>query len=369
MEVTTLSVFPINKTTSTGEDFNDSNDLFGNQTSDPYAQLRHSLNIMSIVIYSLAFVLGVLGNGVVIWVTGFMMKKTVNTVWFLNLAVADFLFTAFLPLSVVYTALQFHWPFGTFMCKLSSAVSALNMFASVYILMVISIDRCMSVVFPVWAQNHRSVQKASRVSVCAWVLALILSTPFFVFRDTGPSFFSKDVINCFNNFVFSEDFTPELNQLRLFRHQAITVTRFLLSFAIPFTVIVSCYAAIIHRLRKNPNLASQSSRTFKIIAAVIIVFFLCWAPFHILVLMELTSYKYTSVVFQSVVTLGLPIATSLAFINSCLNPLLYVFMGQDFKAKVCKSIVKALETAFQEEGSHADSKTVETSQGNENSYV
>ncbi|GLD71984.1 chemokine-like receptor 1 [Lates japonicus] len=55
---------------------------------------------MSAIIYSLAFILGVLGNGVVIWVTGFKMNKTVNTVWFLNLAVADFLFTAFLPFTV-----------------------------------------------------------------------------------------------------------------------------------------------------------------------------------------------------------------------------------------------------------------------------
>lgn len=368
MEVMT-SVSPINKAAMLGEDLNETDYFFGNHTSDSNAQLRDSLNIMSIVIYSLAFVLGVLGNGVVIYVTGFMMKKTVSTVWFLNLAVADFLFTAFLPLSVTYTALEFHWPFGTFMCKLSSAVSALNMFASVYTLMLISIDRCVSVLLPIWAQNHRSVQKASRMSLCVWVLALILSTPFFIFRDTKPSFFNDEVINCFNNFVFSDDFTPELIQLRLFRHRAITVSRFLLSFAIPFTVIVACYAAIIHRLRKNPNLASQSSRTFKIIAAVIIVFFLCWAPFHVIVLMELTSHQYSSVLIQNAVTLGLPIATSLAFLNSCLNPLLYVFMGQDFKDKVCKSIVKVLENAFQEEETQADSKTVETTQGNENSQL
>ncbi|XP_077383141.1 chemerin-like receptor 1 [Festucalex cinctus] len=364
MEVTTPPVFPMNKTPLPGEDVNGKDDLFGNITTFPYAQLIHSLNIMSVVFYSLAFVLGVLGNGVVIYVTGFMMKKTVNTVWFLNLAVADFLFTAFLPLSVTYTALQFHWPFGTFMCRLNSAVSALNIFASVYILMVISIDRCLSVLLPVWAQNHRSVQKASRVSLCVWALALILSIPFFIFRDTGPSFFSEEVINCFNNYVFSNDATPEL---QLFRHQAITVTRFFLSFAIPFTVIVSCYAAIIHRIRKNPNLASKSSRTFKIIAAVIIVFFLCWAPFHILVLMELTSYKYSNVELQNVITIGLPIATSLAFINSCLNPVLYVFMGQDFKDKVGKSILKVLERAFQDEDADSDAKTVETSQGNQDS--
>ncbi|XP_056901540.1 chemerin-like receptor 1 [Takifugu flavidus] len=340
---------------------------------EEHAELRQSLNTMSLIVYSLAFVLGVLGNGVVIWVTGFKMKKTVNTVWFLNLAVADFLFTAFLPLSVTYTAMDFHWPFGKFMCKLNSTVSFLNMFASVYILVVISVDRYVSVVLPVWAQNHRSVRKASCVSLAVWVLALILSTPYFIFRDTAPSYFSEDIINCFNNYALSDDYeTPSVNQLRQFRHQAMTITRFLLGFVVPFTVIVSCYAVIIHRLRRNRTLASQSSRPFKIIAAVITTFFLCWAPYHIMVLIELINHMATheNETLDHVTTIGLPIATSLAFLNSCLNPLLYVFMGQDFKDKVRKSILKVLETAFQEEVSRSYTYTnsMVTSRSKEKSF-
>uniref|UniRef100_A0A3P9C3S6 Formyl peptide receptor 1 n=2 Tax=Maylandia zebra TaxID=106582 RepID=A0A3P9C3S6_9CICH len=329
--------------------------------SDLYAELRHSLNTMSIVVYSLAFVLGVLGNGVVIWVTGFKMKKTVNTVWFLNLAVADFLFTAFLPLSVTYTALDFHWPFGNFMCKLNTTISFLNMFASVYILVVISVDRCVSVVWPVWAQNHRNVRKASYVSLCVWVVALILSAPYFIFRDVGPSYHNKDIINCFNNYALSGD-EDTYNET----HQAMIITRFLLGFVVPFTVIVSCYAVIIHRLRRNRTLANQSSRPFKIIAAIIITFFLCWAPFHIMGLIEMANHmpEYSSEILDDITIIGLPIATSMAFLNSCLNPLLYVFMGQDFKSQVHKSIHNILETAFQEEVPRSYIYTNATTQNN-----
>ncbi|XP_034030991.1 chemokine-like receptor 1 [Thalassophryne amazonica] len=325
-------------------------------TTDKYKELRQFLNIMSLIVYSLAFVLGVLGNGVVIWVTGFKMKKTINTVWFLNLAVADFLFTAFLPLSITYMATSFHWPFGKFMCKLNSTVSFLNMFASVYMLMVISVDRCVSVVWPVWAQNHRSVRKASCVSLGVWVLALILSVPYFIFRDTALSYHNKDIINCFNNFAFSEDYkTLSVIQLRRFRHRATTITRVLLGFVIPFTVIVSCYIVIIHRVRSNSSLSSHSSRPFKIIAAVITVFFLCWAPYHVMALTEMvchTASEFSETLYH-IITIGVPLATSLAFFNSCLNPLLYVFMGQDFKDKVRRSILNVLESAFQEEVSRS----------------
>uniref|UniRef100_A0A3P8RAG2 G-protein coupled receptors family 1 profile domain-containing protein n=1 Tax=Astatotilapia calliptera TaxID=8154 RepID=A0A3P8RAG2_ASTCA len=315
-----------------------------NTTAAPvyqYAELRHSLNTMSMVVYSLAFVLGVLGNGVVIWVTGFKMKKTVNTVWFLNLAVADFLFT--------------------FMCKLNTTISFLNMFASVYILVVISVDRCVSVVWPVWAQNHRNVRRASYVSLCVWVVALILSAPYFIFRDVGPSYHNKDIINCFNNYALSGD-EDTYNET----HQAMIITRFLLGFVVPFTVIVSCYAVIIHRLRRNRTLANQSSRPFKIIAAIIITFFLCWAPFHIMGLIEMANHmpEYSSEILDDITIIGLPIATSMAFLNSCLNPLLYVFMGQDFKSQVHKSIHNILETAFQEEVPRSYIYTNATTQNN-----
>ncbi|KAG5856177.1 hypothetical protein ANANG_G00005270 [Anguilla anguilla] len=325
---------------------------------DEHAELRKSLNIMSLIVYCLAFVLGVLGNGVVIWVAGFKMKRTVNTVWFLNLAVADFLFTAFLPLSVAYTAMGFHWPFGKFMCKLNSTLSFLNMFASVYILVAISMDRFVSVVYPVWAQNHRSPRKASVVSLGIWLLALALSTPYFVFRDTAPAYHDEKVINCFNNFALSEDYvTPAVVELRINRHRAMIITRFLLGFVVPFTIIVSCYAVIIHRLKRNRSLSSRSGRPFKIIAAVITAFFLCWAPYHILVLIEMVNHMATeySTTLDHITTIGIPIATSLAFLNSCLNPLLYVFMGQDFKDKVRKSILSVLETAFTEEVSRSNS--------------
>ncbi|XP_016141217.1 chemokine-like receptor 1 [Sinocyclocheilus grahami] len=327
---------------------------------DEDTDLRKSLNIMSLIVYSLAFVLGVVGNGIVIWVTGFKMKRTVNTVWFLNLAVADFLFTAFLPLSVAYTAMGFHWPFGQFMCKFNSTLSFLNMFASVYILVVISVDRCVSVVRPIWAQNHRNVSRASVVSFGVWLFALVLSSPCFVFKDIAPDHSNPNIINCFNNFAFSDDYeTPEVVELRVLRHRAMIITRFIIGFVMPFVIIVSCYAVIIHRLQRNRSMSGRTGRPFKIIAAVITAFFLCWAPYHILVLIEMVNHmgtKYSSTL-QYVTTVGIPIATSLAFLNSCLNPLLYVFMGQDFKDKVRKSILKVLETAFTEEVSRTNTCT------------
>uniref|UniRef100_A0A3Q0R160 Formyl peptide receptor 1 n=1 Tax=Amphilophus citrinellus TaxID=61819 RepID=A0A3Q0R160_AMPCI len=314
----------------------------------PYTELIQSLTTMSIVVYSVVSVLGVLGNGVVIWVTGFKMKKTVNTVWYLNLAVADFVFSAFLPLTVAYLALGSHWPFGKFMCKLNSIIGFLNMFASVYILVVISVDTCVSVVLPIWAKNHRNVRKASWVSLGVWVVATNLSAPYFFFMDTKQM--SEDKIICFNSLF--KNGTQSHNRFHL---QAMILTRFLLGFAIPFTAIVSCYAVIIHHLRKKRSLGRQSSRPFKIIAAIIITFFLCWAPYQIMGLFKWLIFTADTVnkTLHHVFDIGSSFTAGLTVLSSCINPLLYVFIRQDFKDEFRKSILSVLETAFREEETHS----------------
>uniref|UniRef100_A0A3Q2QHQ6 Formyl peptide receptor 1 n=1 Tax=Fundulus heteroclitus TaxID=8078 RepID=A0A3Q2QHQ6_FUNHE len=297
-------------------------------STDNLAKLKYSLHIMSLCVYGVACVLGMLGNGAVIWATGFRMKNTVNILWFLHLAVADFLFTAFLPFVITYQALNYNWVLGKFMCKLNSTVNFLNLFASVYTLVAISIDRFVLLVLPIWAQVHRSVRKA------------VLS--YFVFRDTED--FQSNII-CYNNLALSNNYRVHLP---------------------PYSVIITCYGIIIHRLRSNPILAKQSSRSFNIIAAIIITFFLCWVPFHIFSIIELLRFHPNNQgnALLHVITIGMPFTTSLAFVNSCLNPILYVFMGQDFKDKVCSSILKVLETAFHEEDTKTHTKSVCTSKRN-----
>ncbi|KAI4887087.1 hypothetical protein NFI96_028009, partial [Prochilodus magdalenae] len=101
------------------------------------------------------FILGVAGNGLVIWIAGFKVKKTVITTWYLSLAASDFIFCFTLPLFVIHV-INKNWPFGLFMCKFNSFIMWLNMFSSIFLLTIISVDRCVVVMFPVWAQNQRT---------------------------------------------------------------------------------------------------------------------------------------------------------------------------------------------------------------------
>ncbi|KAF5917075.1 hypothetical protein HPG69_014000 [Diceros bicornis minor] len=97
--------------------------------------------IISLVILGITFVLGILGNGLVIWVAGFRMARTVTTLCYLNLAIADFSFTATVPFLFVSMVMRDRWPFGWFLCKLVNIVADINLFGSVFLIAFIALDR------------------------------------------------------------------------------------------------------------------------------------------------------------------------------------------------------------------------------------
>uniref|UniRef100_A0A8C3ICJ5 G-protein coupled receptors family 1 profile domain-containing protein n=1 Tax=Chrysemys picta bellii TaxID=8478 RepID=A0A8C3ICJ5_CHRPI len=259
--------------------------------------LVSSMHVVSMVIYSITFVLGVTGNGLVIFIT----------------------------------ALGFHWPFGRALCKINTTLAFLNLYASVYLLMVISIDRCISVVRPVWAQNHRTPKLAFLVALGVWVVALALCSPNLYFRHTAPSPYNENITNCYNNFDMAGEGATEDQRARSVNtnHRVMIISRFILGFKIPFSVIVCCYGAILAKLKRNQ--LARSGKPFKVIAAVIVAFVLCWFPYHIFSFLEMNRTPS----LDTALIVGLPLTASLAFINSCPNPILYVFM--------------AFESAFSEE--------------------
>uniref|UniRef100_A0A8B9JU59 Chemokine-like receptor 1 n=1 Tax=Astyanax mexicanus TaxID=7994 RepID=A0A8B9JU59_ASTMX len=284
--------------------------------------------MLLLVVNVFIFLLGIVGNGVVIWIAGFKMKKSVNTTWYLSLALSDFIFCASLPVNTIYMATT-NWIFGHFMCKFTSFAMFLNMFSSIFLLVVISMDRCVSVMFPVWAQNQRTISKAWVMVILAWILATALSVPSVIYREVQEHL---GVHRCLNNYTTSEH-----------SHRTVATTRFVLGFIVPFLIIIFCYSIIIFKLKSNQM--AKSTKPFKVMTALIVTFFLCWLPYHTSVLIELNRSLP-----NDIINLLLKIGTMTASANSFLNPILYVFMGNDFRRRFKSSILSKIENAMGEEG-------------------
>ncbi|CAG5865628.1 chemerin-like receptor 2 [Menidia menidia] len=290
------------------------------------------IHIISVVIYIISIVFGLIGNGTVIWLTAFKSKKTINAVWLLNLAVADFVFVLFLPFYIDYILRDFHWNFGVAMCKMNSFVSAMNMYASVLFITVLSIDRYVSLVHLNWSQRYRTIGRAWSVCGCIWGLAAALSCPALIFRDTIRV---HNKVLCFNNFHTQDSYTMAM------RHVIIVAIRTTVGFLFPFTAICVTGTLLSIKVKKSGGSVPISSFS-KTVTAVILAFFLCWAPFHVFSLMELSIHS--TFYLHNVLKAGFPLTTSLSFFNSCINPLLYMFLSKRVRVilkHACLDITKS----------------------------
>uniref|UniRef100_A0A8C2JQM0 G-protein coupled receptors family 1 profile domain-containing protein n=1 Tax=Cyprinus carpio TaxID=7962 RepID=A0A8C2JQM0_CYPCA len=307
---------------------------------DYYDILENPMRVISLVFFYLTLILGVPGNAFVVYVAGLKMKRTVNTVGFLNLAIADL----FCCLSTLYYVIESkfddYWPYGSTTCKIFHFVMLITMFASVFTLNLISLDRFTQVITPVWAQNHRSLLIARLSCAGAWILALILSLPFMMSRTIYTE----------NNKTYCLHYQRDIDRYYFTLYRRISVIRFVFGFLIPLICITTCYGFIARKLGRSHF---HSGRAFRIMLAVIVAFFLCWLSYHTVDLILIYGGE-SSVLAALAVD---PLAISLAYINSCLNPILYVFMGQDFKSKVKLSLRRVFERAFSEEGTQASRST------------
>ncbi|XP_051542337.1 C3a anaphylatoxin chemotactic receptor-like [Myxocyprinus asiaticus] len=290
-------------------------------------------SMISQVFYYLTFLLGVPGNVFVVYIAGMKMKRTVNTIWFLNLAIADLL-CCFSTLSYIIWYFNDHWEHGSVMCKILPLVMHVNMFASVFILSLISLDRFIQVITPVWAKNHRSLLLARLSCVVAWVLAIALNLPFMILRRASVR----------HNSTYCQSFGNDDFQT----FGKLTIIRFVFGFLIPLICITTCYGFIARKLGRS---RFHTGRAFRIMSAVIVAFFLCWLPYHTVYLI----WVYNVMKAERLV----PLVNSLAYFNSCLNPVLYFFIGQDIKEKFKLSIKlkHVFERAFSEEGTQIPQST------------
>ncbi|KAM6223576.1 fMet-Leu-Phe receptor-like [Rhynchocyon petersi] len=306
--------------------------------------------ILSQVIIGITFVLGVLGNGLVIWVAGFRMARTVTTICYLNLALADFSFTITLPFSMTSQALGRQWPFGWFLCKLIMTVVDINLFGSVFLIAFIALDRCICVLHPVWAQNHRTVGLVKRVILIPWVLALLFTLPVII-RATTKTVQEKT----FCTLDFSPWTTDPAEKLKVATSMFTLrgIIRFIVGFSMPMSTVAICYGLVAAKIHRQGLI--KSSRPLRVLSSVVAAFFLCWFPYQLVALIATVRISKGLWAISENFRLVINMTSALAFFNSCLNPMLYVFVGQDFREKLIHSLPASLERALSEDSGQTSS--------------
>ncbi|XP_006013636.1 prostaglandin D2 receptor 2 [Latimeria chalumnae] len=301
-----------------------------------------AIDYASVCIHGIVSVFGVAENVIIIWIIGYKLRRTVITMWIFNLALSDLMVTLSLPFFTYFLASGHTWNLGNIFCRIHSSIFFLNMFVSGFLLSAISIDRCLLVVVPIWAQNHRNVKTASYICIGIWVISIINTMPYFVFRSTIER--QDGRIMCYYNFL---QFSPskDIHDLCGFRQYAFAASKLVIAFLVPLVIITISYIGVSLKIRQRHR--KRSGRFFKLMVTVIVTFIVCWSPYHIFSILEAESHYQTHL--RPLVGKGLPFVTSLAFINSIINPCLYVFTCPDFMTKIRRSLRSVLESVLVED--------------------
>ncbi|XP_014650966.1 PREDICTED: LOW QUALITY PROTEIN: mu-type opioid receptor [Ceratotherium simum simum] len=276
--------------------------------------------ITIMALYSIVCVVGLFGNFLVMYViVRYTKMKTATNIYIFNLALADALATSTLPFQSV-NYLMGTWPFGTILCKIVISIDYYNMFTSIFTLCTMSVDRYIAVCHPVKALDFRTPRNAKIVNVCNWILSSAIGLPVMFMATTK---YRHGSIDC--TLTFSHPTWYWENLLK--------ICVFIFAFIMPVLIITVCYGLMILRLKSVRMLSGSKEkdrnlrRITRMVLVVVAVFIVCWTPIHIYVIIKaLVTIPETT--FQ---TVSWHFCIALGYTNSCLNPVLYAFLDENFK--------------------------------------
>ncbi|KAK5847762.1 hypothetical protein PBY51_016866 [Eleginops maclovinus] len=270
------------------------------------------------------FLLAIPGNLLVGWVIGTSRQaRTPSDIYLFHLTIADGLMALTIPFWAI--ALLKGWIFGDFLCKFLSLTFETNFYTSVLFLACISIDRYLVIVHA--SENVGTRQrKCSRILCGAvWAFGLALALPA-LFNDAFKLTTNSERIICHERFDI-DSASSWRNVTHGFRH--------IFGFFLPLFVMIMCYSITITKLLQSRGF--RKHRAMKVIIAVVVVFLLCWTPYHMTTIIDLLMktglIRYDCALRMSV-DRAMVITNGLALFHSCINPVLYAFVGEKFRMKM-----------------------------------
>uniref|UniRef100_A0A8C9Z750 Galanin receptor 1b n=1 Tax=Sander lucioperca TaxID=283035 RepID=A0A8C9Z750_SANLU len=263
--------------------------------------------------------------------TGMMVKYSIGggkrspgsptNIFVVNLSVADLGFLLFcVPFqATVYSLPQ--WVFGGFVCTFSHYISSVSMLVSIFTLAAMSVDRYIAVVL---SQKPRRCMRSRRNALASvgviWVLSAACSVPvaqhhILIGYPSGT------------NSTFCWEHWESRAAKRSYK-----VAALLLGYVLPLLLICCCYA----RVSGQKGRRNASRHTAQTVLLVITAFTICWMPHHIIAMwVEFGRFPLTDASFAFRI-----LSHCLAYGNSCVNPVLYAFLSENFRrasSQVCSS--------------------------------
>ncbi|XP_015270180.1 PREDICTED: leukotriene B4 receptor 1-like [Gekko japonicus] len=274
-------------------------------------------------ILSLSFAVGFPGNVFVIWtICGRMKQRSLSVMLILNLAIADILVLVTLPIWIYSFAND--WLFETATCKGLVFVVYCSMYASIFLITALGLERFMAVFHPFSVQRRTNKMSTHLVMFLIWLVSIAFGAVILPFQETVETDFG---LQCASRSYNSNS-----------QKVACLLLETLVGFLVPFAIISICYVCIAKRI--SGMRGSSRQRSNRLVASIVVSFALCLLPHHVVNLMTVASAVMedsdmeASEALEETANQGTFIAGSIMFINSCINPLLYAFAARNIQSSM-----------------------------------
>uniref|UniRef100_A0A8C4GLJ9 G-protein coupled receptors family 1 profile domain-containing protein n=2 Tax=Dicentrarchus labrax TaxID=13489 RepID=A0A8C4GLJ9_DICLA len=272
-----------------------------------------SSSLVTAVVLSLCFLLGVPGNtAVIILKPNRQHLSNLSQALMLNLAMSDLLCLLTLPLWI-YTFL-YSWTLGLVACKLLTYLMYCSLYGSMLTVTALSVQRYLQVVY---LQKCLPQAGKRRLLALLWLVAMILSIPALVVRQLGTDGHWTQCKALYSS--------PA-------QEVAVLLTESLVGF-VSFSLVAFAYISV-HRKVHQAAFFNNPQTTW-LVTSIIVTFFALWMPYLIINVLGVAAIAAKSEGLLKFCMNSWNIVGALTFVNSCLNPLLYAFASRNI-CTVCQ---------------------------------
>ncbi|KAH3862659.1 allatostatin-A receptor-like [Dreissena polymorpha] len=292
-----------------------------------FIEFEAYVRIIIPIIFGLIVLLGLIGNSLVIFVIlkNQQMRSTTN-ILILNLAIADLCFIIFcVPFTGTAYVLTI-WPFGTAWCKIVQYVIYVCAYASVYTLVLMSLDRYLAVVHPIYSMSYRTQWNTIWIIIALWVIILGGHVPLLLHNDVVSYVYNNESRSaCLNEETIASPYSAKVFYGSFFAF----------GYVLPLSLTCVLYGFMLKRLlygvvpggSQRAESIRSKKRVTKMVVIVVVIFALCWLPIQIVFMIQHFGNFNDSVTFVAIQM----VSNGLAYMNSCVNPILYAFLSDNFR--------------------------------------
>ncbi|XP_043918088.1 cholecystokinin receptor type A [Protopterus annectens] len=334
--------------------------------------------MVRILLYSLIFLLSVLGNTLIITVLVRNKRmRTVTNIFLLSLAFSDLMLCLFcMPFNLIPNLLK-DFIFGDAMCRIATYFMGISVSVSTFSLVAISLERYSAICNPLKSRVWQTKSHALKVIAATWFLSFTIMLPYPIYSQLVPFMKTSNSTGNMCRLVWPSDVIQ----------QSWYIFQLLILFLIPGVVMMAAYGLIslelyrgikfemnqrrftqerknssecsryedgdgcylqkskkrfemqqlsttsiskINRARSNSSAASlmAKKRVIRMLIVIVIMFFICWTP-----IFSVNTWRAFDRFSADIRLTGTPISFIhlLSYTSACVNPIIYCFMNKRFR--------------------------------------